>query len=229
VKPSDFAGENLKDMWLYLEPLVQELVSCDAYDHNLTDDLGEMLLTSGGTGPEVMRFHHGINKFLEEHQTGLEEIVFLAPKKQLAHMKEKKLMPSDLFRKVKEDYRKLYNSGKWAPSNNIKDLSGIPPAANMATTYNQPPFSVLQAAANALVQAMNKNNGKDQQPGQKETVTTAVSRDTSKLIVRSSRVESTILIGTIQVDVRKKGMEDQGTWTKGAPRENCQRQEVLLM
>jgi hypothetical protein len=27
AKPSDFAGENLKDMWLYLEPLVRELVS----------------------------------------------------------------------------------------------------------------------------------------------------------------------------------------------------------
>jgi hypothetical protein len=143
-------------MWLYLEPLVQEMVSCDAFDHNLTDDLGEMLLTSGGTGPEVMRFHHGINKFLEEHQTGLEEIVFLAPKKQLARMKERKLMPSDLFRKAKEDYRKLYNSGKWPPSSNIKSLSGTPP------TTNSLPTSILQATANALVQAMNKNNSKSQ-------------------------------------------------------------------
>jgi hypothetical protein len=61
VKPSNFPGENLKDLWLYVEPLVQELVRCDAYDHNLTDDLVEMLLASGGTGPEVKRFHHGIN------------------------------------------------------------------------------------------------------------------------------------------------------------------------
>jgi hypothetical protein len=94
VKPSNFPGESLKDLWLYVEPLTQELVSFDAYDHNLTDDLGEMLLTSGGTGPEVKRFHHGINMFLEGHKEGLEEIVFLAPKKQLIHMKERKLMPT---------------------------------------------------------------------------------------------------------------------------------------
>jgi hypothetical protein len=47
-------------------------VSCDAYDHNLTDDLGEILLTNGGPGPEVKRFHHGINMFLEAHKEGLE-------------------------------------------------------------------------------------------------------------------------------------------------------------
>jgi hypothetical protein len=88
VKPSDFPGENIKDLWLYIEPLVQELVSCDAYDHNLTDDLGEMLLASGGTGPEVKRFHHGINTFLQEHQKGLEEIVFLAPTRQMDVMRE---------------------------------------------------------------------------------------------------------------------------------------------
>jgi hypothetical protein len=49
----DFLGENLNGMWLYIEPLVQELASCDAYDHNLTNDLGEILLTSGGTGPKM--------------------------------------------------------------------------------------------------------------------------------------------------------------------------------
>jgi hypothetical protein len=76
-------------------------VSCDAYDHNLTNDLGEVLLTSGGTGSEVKRFHHNINIFLQEHQLGLEEVVFLAPKEQLEHMRMKKLMPDDLLRRVK--------------------------------------------------------------------------------------------------------------------------------
>jgi hypothetical protein len=54
-------------------------------------------------------------------------------------MRDKKLMPNDLFRKVKEDYRKLYNSGKWAPANNIKDLSGVPPAANLVPIAIQLP------------------------------------------------------------------------------------------
>jgi hypothetical protein len=127
-------------MWLDIEPLIQELVSCDAYDHNLTDDLGEVLLTSGGTGPKGKRFHHNINTFLEEHQLGLEEIVFLAPEKQLEHMRNKKLMPDDLFRKVKEDYRKLYNSGKWPPANSMKHLAGALSTANATPTTIQPPI-----------------------------------------------------------------------------------------
>jgi hypothetical protein len=76
--------------------------------------------------------------FLEEHQNGLEENVFLVPKKPLTHMKEKRLMPCDLFRKVKGDYQKLYNSGKWT-ANNMKDLrsslSGERPSPGYAAGF----------------------------------------------------------------------------------------------
>jgi hypothetical protein len=118
VKPGDCPGENLKDLWLFIEPLAQELVSCDTYEQI------SPTIWARCNSLKMKRFHHGINMFLESQLDGLEVIVFLAPKKELALMKEKKSMPSDLFCNVKEDYRKLYNSGKWAPANHMKDLSG---------------------------------------------------------------------------------------------------------
>jgi hypothetical protein len=113
----------------------------------------------------------------------------------------------------------------------MKHLAGAPPTANATPITIQPSISVLQTVANALVQAMNKNNKNTARVSIRKRLETAFSvarQDTLRQTVHSSReiMEAiTSLVGTTQ---------DGTTWRNGRQQapvsgEDGQWQEVLLV
>ena len=161
LKPAKYPGENLDDFCLDLKVLVDELIGCDAYDHNLTKDICIALVEAGGRGPLVELFHYQINAFHLELSKELEATALMDGRTAMAHMTTKHLLPSDLMSLALKEYRAIYNANKWAPAVNSKHLSGAPPLVNLVPQ----PSNKIQGFANALIQAMSR--GSDTTPPSK--------------------------------------------------------------
>jgi hypothetical protein len=146
---------------LDLKVLVDELIGCDAYDHNLTKDICIALIEAGGRGPLVELFHYQINAFHLELSKELEATALMDGRTAMAHMTAKHLLPSDLMSLALKEYRAIHNANKWAPAVNSKHLSGAPPVANLVPQ----PSNKIQGFANALIQAMSR--GSDTTPPSK--------------------------------------------------------------
>jgi hypothetical protein len=153
LKQANYVGENLDEFCLDLKVLVDELIGCDAYDHNLTKDMCISLVEAGGNGPLVELFHHQINAFHLDLSKELEIIALMDGRAAMAHLTKKHLLPSDLMSLAVKEFRAIHNANKWAPAVNSKHLSGTPQMANMVS---QP--GGVQAIANALIQAMSRGS-----------------------------------------------------------------------
>jgi hypothetical protein len=153
IQPAQYPSEDIDLMRIDVSVLVDELIACNAYDHEITKDLAMALTSAGGTGTKAGDFQYALRGFKAKLKEGIDLVSFQSNTEQITALTAAGLMPSDLFTLARQEYEELLNGGNWPPAVNVAKIPGALPRAiaNVVPAGAPAGTTKLQAIANALV------------------------------------------------------------------------------
>ena len=124
VRPSQFAGQNLREMAKEYHRLAGELTSAGQYDHNLTLVMVKSFLLAGGDGNEDFRFE--LRGLKQKLNSALLEIGFKDKAAADAHMLANGLTYKDICKQAQDIYKIFYDRNEWPPAQTPADSTAPP-------------------------------------------------------------------------------------------------------
>ena len=160
LEPAQFSGHNIFSFGLAVKRICQELQDADQWEHYLTLSLVKNLLKGGGASNELWRIH-----FLElvpKLNRALLTIAHLEKKRQWAHMKQEKLLWTDVLATAYDVYKSQLDNAEWIPARGARDSKRLPSSYRHSANQGVATTSPTAPNAQALVprsQSNGANNG----------------------------------------------------------------------
>ena len=158
-----YPQQNIKLMATDFLLKAKELCSHGHYEHRLTLTMLNKFLEGGGTGGDhyTLQFRHALLDLRSKLDRTLVEIGQLSTVDQDKRMAKDNLTYRDICQRAEEEWKKLYDDGRWGPAK-IKPDTRKPAAsfgANLLETFSGDVTTQALVAALGLIQSAQKANG----------------------------------------------------------------------
>jgi hypothetical protein len=152
-----FPGQSVKDLSGVFLGKAKELENHGFYEHRLTLVMLDSFLEGGGSGADIptAQYRHVLFESRQKLDNALVKIGRMDSESQDKYMISKGLTYREICSKAEEEWKKLYDDGKWGPAKTKTDLKRPPTGfgANIAKTEEVPPASI-ESSVNALLQQL---------------------------------------------------------------------------
>jgi hypothetical protein len=149
-----FPGQSVKDLAGAFLNKAKELDNHGFYEHLLTLVMLDSFLQGGGSNADIhtAQYQHDLFQLRQELDTALVKIGQMDSNAQNKYMVPNGLTYREICSEAEEEWKKLFDDGKWAPAKTKPDPRRLPAGfgANLAETDKEP--SAMQASVNALLQ-----------------------------------------------------------------------------
>ena len=149
IKPSQYRGEDLAQMCSEMRKITDELQNANQFDYSLILNILEACLEAGGQDNEEYRYP--LRALYAKACELLKDVAFCDKQETEKKLRKAKLMPKDIYSKVKAGYKAQKDRNRWPPAKTPQDTRTPPRAfANQAEAA----ASTANTAGNVASQAL---------------------------------------------------------------------------